>query len=125
MIYLASPLTHINPAVRDLRILETRHACAILAEHGEDFISPVLHGEAYGDLLRIDVDHAWWMRRCLPLLEVCTAVHVLPLPGWSESRGVQIEIEAGKRFGLPIVNRADLAEAARMRAGEPSWRERA
>lgn len=124
MIFLTSPLTHPDLAVYERRMLETRHACAILAERDEDFISPVLLGEAYGELLRIDVDHAWWMRRCLPLLEVCTAVHVLPLPGWSESRGVQIEIEAGKRFGLPIVNRLELAEAARVRAGEPTWRER-
>lgn len=125
MIFLTSPLTHPNPEVFARRVLETRHACAILAERGEHFVSPVLMGEAYGDLLQIDVDHAWWMARCLPLLEVCTAVHVLPLPGWSESRGVRLEIEHGKRYGLPIVNRVELAEAAMVRAGEPSWRERA
>ncbi len=125
MIFLTSPLTHPNPEVFARRVLETRHACAILAERGEHFVSPVLMGEAYGDLLRIDVDHAWWMTRCLPLLEVCTALHVLPLPGWSESRGVSIEIAHGKRYGLPIINRLELAEAAMLRAGEPSWRERA
>jgi len=125
MIFLTSPLTHSDPDIWARRVLETRHACAILAERGEHFISPVLLGEAYDELLRIDVDHAWWMGRCLPLLEVCTEVHVLPLPGWRESRGVALEVDAGKRYGLPIVNRLELAEAARVRAGEPSWRERA
>lgn len=125
MIFLSSPLAHADPAVSERRILETRQACAILAERGEHFISPVLMGESYGSLLRVDVDHAWWMARCLPLLEACTEVHVLPLPGWSESRGVEIEVATAKQFRLPVINRVELAEAAMMRAGEPSWRERA
>jgi hypothetical protein len=125
MIFLTSPLTHANPEVFALRLLETRHACAILAERGEHFISPVLMGEGYAGQLRVDINHAWWMVRCLPLLEVCEAVHILPLPGWSESRGLAIEVAAAKRFRLPVINRVELAEAAMVRAGEPSWRERA
>jgi hypothetical protein len=122
MLYLISPLTHSDPAVVVRRLEITRAAGSILAERGVDFVSGVLLGDAYVEALRVEVDHAWWMRRCLPLLRVCDRAGVLPIPGWGESNGVRDEISEAKLYRLPVETMLELYDAAAERAGLPDWR---
>ncbi len=123
MLYLISPYTHDDPEVMAQRLLITRAAGAILAERGVHFISGVLLGDAYAAALRVEVDHAWWMGRCLPLLDVCDRAGVLPLPGWRDSAGVAAEIAAAQGYRLTVETMIELYDAALERAGLPTWKD--
>ena len=42
------------------------------------------------------------MGHCLQMLNHARELWVLQLPGWRESRGVQIEIDRARSLGIPI-----------------------
>jgi nucleoside 2-deoxyribosyltransferase len=111
MIYLASPYTHLDSAVRQNRFEAVCHATAALIRQGEVVYSPIVHGHPlcqYG----LPIDWAFWEEYDLAFLEKCDRIVVLKLDGWQESVGVQAEIEAARQLGKPIAffNARDVTE---------------
>lgn len=102
MIYICSPYSAADPAVRQWRFEVVCRATATMLKAGLITISPIVASHplvAHGlDAL----DHEFWMRVDRPLLDACTAVAVLMLPGWRESKGVAEEIRIAKASGKPI-----------------------
>lgn len=101
MIYLASPYTDSEPAVRDLRFRAACAATVSLILAGEAVFAPVVYGH---QLVQFCVPMNWsfWQRTDRELLARCDEVVVLTLDGWRESEGVQAEIEIAKELGKPI-----------------------
>ena len=101
MIYLASPYTHPDPAVRELRFQAACAATAALIHAGHAVYSPVVHSHpltAYG----LPSEWAFWGRTDLPHLEICEELVVLTLDGWEESTGVQAEMRHARVLGKPV-----------------------
>jgi hypothetical protein len=99
MIFLASPYSHPDPAVREQRYVAACKAAAMLLRQGVDIVfSPIAHnhGIAIHGGLGLDAD-AWW-EQSEAMLRVCDDVVVLMIPGWGESVGVQQEIRESRRF---------------------------
>lgn len=102
MIYLASPYTHPDPAVRETRFQAACRQAAEMFRCGIPVFSPIAYSHA---IAAHDLPLEWdfWARFDRAFLEVCAEVWVLTLDGWRESRGVQAEIELAHELGKPVV----------------------
>jgi hypothetical protein len=110
MIYLASPYSHRDPAVRQHRFDAVCRVAAELIRHGAVVYSPIVHGHP---LCRYDLptDWAFWQEYDLAFLKKCDRIVVLRLDGWQESVGVRAEVEAAARLGK-LVNYLDAPQQA-------------
>jgi hypothetical protein len=101
MIYLASPYSHSDPAVREFRFREACRAAAKFMRCGQPVFSPIAHGHCictYG----LPTDWRFWEPFDRRQLERCDEVVVLMLDGWRESVGVQAEIRIAAESGKPV-----------------------
>lgn len=91
MIYLVSPYSDPDLAVRQQRFEAACAATAALLRAGHRVISPVVYGHP---LTQFGLPGGWsfWERHARWHLERCDEVVVLMLDGWNESEGVQAEI---------------------------------
>lgn len=103
MIYLASPYSHPDAAVRQSRYEAACEAAGVLARHGYHVFSPIAH--SHGIALHGGTGGSWedWERQDLVMLAKASAFVLLPLEGWKESHGVRVEAEHAARQGLPML----------------------
>ena len=101
MIYLASPYSHPDPAIREARFQVACQTAAELIRIGEVVFSPIAHSHpiaAYG----LPSDWRFWERHDLEHLARCDEVVVLTLDGWRDSEGVQREIRIARGLRKPL-----------------------
>ncbi len=101
MIYLASPYSHPDSAVREQRFRAVCQAAARLMRKGEVVFSPIAHGHPIA-LHGLPTDWRFWERHDREQLMRCDEVVVLMLDGWRESEGVQAEIRIAAEFRKPV-----------------------
>jgi nucleoside 2-deoxyribosyltransferase len=101
MIYLASPYSHVDPAVREQRFCAACQAAVALLHAGRVVFSPIAHSHP---LAQHGLPGNWhfWERYDRAFLERCDEVLVLMLDGWEESVGVQAEIRIARELGKPV-----------------------
>jgi hypothetical protein len=102
VIYLASPYSHPDPAVRRRRFKAACRAAAAMLTKGLMVYSPIVHSAPIAACGLDDMDHDFWMHVDRPYLEWCTIVMVMTLDGWRESRGVSAEIAAARSMRKPV-----------------------
>lgn len=103
-IYLASPYSHPDPAVREARY---KAACKKAAEYlveGKPVFAPIVHSHPLTEFMapELCMDFDFWMRADLAILKDAAELHVLMLDGWHTSRGVNREVEYADQIGIPI-----------------------
>jgi len=101
VIYLASPYTHADPAVRQQRFEAVCRVAAGMIRSGKTVFSPIAHSHAlvqYG----LPVEWQAWAEHDRRFLEACEELVVLMLDGWRESVGVQSEIAIARKLGKPV-----------------------
>jgi nucleoside 2-deoxyribosyltransferase len=101
MIYLASPYSHSDPAVREARFQQVCRAAAALIRTGHPAFSPIAHSHpiaAYG----LPTDWAYWERDARLHLNASAEVVVLTLDGWQQSVGIAAEIAIAAELGKPV-----------------------
>jgi len=100
--YVSSPYSDSDPAVREHRYEAACSATAMLLRAGLAAFSPVVHSHP---LTRHGLPGDWefWQRYDRACLEACTGVAVLMLEGWKESKGVQAEIAMARELGKPVI----------------------
>lgn len=101
MIYLASPYSHPDPAVRQKRYEQTMAAQAYLLRQGQHVYSPIVACHPMALAHDLPTDAAWWAEYNLDMLTRCSDVYVLCLNGWEKSKGVAQEIEWAKEQLIP------------------------
>lgn len=101
MIYLASPYSHPDPAVREQRFRAACRATVALLCAGEHVFSPIVHSHP---LVAFAMPTAWafWERIDRAHLERCDEVMVLMLDGWAHSVGVREELRIARELGRPV-----------------------
>jgi hypothetical protein len=101
MIYLASPYSHPDPAVRQQRFDVACRATAALVRAGQVVFAPVVHNHP---LVAHGLPTGWdfWERIDRHFLARCDEVVVLKIDGWRESAGVQAEIRIAGELGKPV-----------------------
>ncbi len=101
MIYLASPYTHPDQAVREQRFDAACVATASLMRAGKSVFSPIVHSHPlvrYG----LPVEWEFWQTHDCEHLKRSDCLIVLTLDGWETSRGVQAEIKIASDMEIPI-----------------------
>ena len=101
MIYVASPYSDDDPAVRHARFEAACRITAELIRQGKCVFAPVPYTHnlcRYG----LPLDWKYWQRIDLEFLAMCSEVVVLKLPDWQRSVGVKAEIATARALGKPI-----------------------
>ena len=93
MIYLASPYTHQDPAVRAERTRRVTEAFITLRRRGHPIISPIAAFAPLAELHGLAGDAAAWWDINRKLLEASEELWLLPLADWQASAGVRQEID--------------------------------
>ncbi len=93
MIYLASPYSHPNPAVRRKRF-EIARAFVMekQAELGTAIFSPIVYCHQFAEEFGAPTDAMSWSKINIGFMQASSELMVLCLPGWEESKGVTEEI---------------------------------
>lgn len=102
MIYIASPYSHEDPAVREHRFREACRMTAALVHAGHVVFSPIVHSVPLADY-GLPNTWAFWRHQDQVYLERCDTLVVLMLPGWQESVGVAGEIQIARELGKPTI----------------------
>lgn len=101
MIYLASPYTYADAAVRGERFRAACRAAAMLMRQGRVVFAPIVHGHplvAEG----LPIEWPWWEQFDREHLSRCDEIVVLMLDSWQTSTGVQAEIRIAEELGKPV-----------------------
>lgn len=105
VIYIACPYSSKHKGTRTRRTFIATAWANYLMQKPESPIvfSPLTHFHPIAEVGDLPTEWCYWERQDLFFLEKCTTLHVLCLPSWIKSRGVQAEIAAAKRFGKIII----------------------
>ena len=102
MIYLASPYSHKDKDVQNLRAHQVSKMAARLMREGYHIFSPVAHGV---QLAQHGLPHGYeefWKPYCIDMLKRCDRLVVLILRDWHLSVGVMDEIAYAVKNGIPV-----------------------
>ena len=99
LIYLAAPLGHPDPAVRQERFDSVNRYCGFLIRQHELVFSPLslgasLDGEA--------ISNSAWYALGLQMLSRCDELRILGLDGWQDSVGVILETRYARQLRIPV-----------------------
>jgi hypothetical protein len=110
IVYIASPYSHSDAAVREKNYQLVSKYTAELIAGGQTAISPIAYGHPLLSFTDMPSDWEFWQSFCLDFLRVCSSIHVLRIPGWDQSRGVAEEIAFAQKLGIPVyhINPDDL-----------------
>jgi nucleoside 2-deoxyribosyltransferase len=104
ILYLASPYSHPEQHVRELRFREACEAAAILMKKGWVVFSPIAHSHPVSVHGHLDgLDHEFWLRQDFALLDCADTLAVLCLDGWAQSKGTRAEINHATIRGIPVI----------------------
>lgn len=106
-VYLAGPYTHHDKAVEQERFEALTSLTGYLMEVSQEplaFYSPITHGHAVvkhtPNISRMR-EHDFWMHQCYAMLRRARLLVVVPMPGWKESKGVNMEISWAVQHNIP------------------------
>lgn len=100
--YLASPYSHPDKDVQEIRAFEANRLSGLFMEKGIYVVSTIWCCHKCSVDRSLPGDHVWWMGYDRSFIEPAAGVLVLCMPGWKESKGVKYEIELAKEFGKPV-----------------------
>jgi len=98
-IYLAIPYSGITEKSFEV-------SCKLAVKYmkeGKIVFSPIVHSHPLTEYGAPQMDHDFWMRQDLAVLENCDELYVVCLPGWETSKGVSIEVDFADQRDIPIV----------------------
>jgi len=103
MIYLASPYSHPDPAVREARFDAVSRKAGELMRAGWNVFSPISHMHPIAVRGGLPLGWDFWQAYDREMISACDSLMVFKLDGWKESKGVQAEIEIEQSLGLPVM----------------------
>ena len=110
MIYLASPYTHHDPAIRQARFEAACRAAGAILRSGEQVFSPIAHSHPIAELCELPKAFDWWQPNNHAWLDRCNILVVLRLDGWDRSAGVRVETEHAKAAGKLVMYMAEVTD---------------
>lgn len=103
MIYIASPYTHKDEQIRNLRYKQVHRYTRLCMFRGEIVFSPIVYGHEFALIDQRAITHDYWLRFNEHMLLTAHQLRVLQLPGWDRSVGVQAEIAFADHNNIPVV----------------------
>lgn len=102
LIYLASPYTNPDNAIREKNYELISEIAAVLTAQGYVVFSPISYGHNLIKFKDMPSDWVFWFDFCVTFLLKCDILIVYKIPGWESSVGVQQEIEIASKHCIPI-----------------------
>ena len=102
MIYFATPYSHPDKAVQEIRFKQVTYATGVLMQCGYHVLSPITHGYPIAGAGDLPHGFEFWEELCKKQIAACRQVWILGLQGWKESTGVTSEQKIARYFGKPI-----------------------
>ena len=98
-IYLAAPLGHPDPSVRQDRFDNVNKYCGYLIRQHSLVFSPLSLGTSLDEYA---ISNSTWYARGLQMLSRCDELRILGLDVWQESVGVTLETMYARQLCLPV-----------------------
>ena len=94
LVYVASPLTHSDPAIRQKRFEAVRDYIGKKYKEGNQnmHFSPILYSYEIGQLFTLPHTANFWENIDHVILSKCDKLEILTIEGWDTSVGVQMEM---------------------------------
>lgn len=102
MIYLASPYTHPEAEVREIRYREVMAQAHRMVMEGQLVYSPIVHFHEMSIQHKMPKDWSYWKNVCEGMLAYSTSLVIYKIPGWDSSEGILAEIKFAESLHLPI-----------------------
>lgn len=102
LIYLATPYSHPDKAVRLARFEAVNRFAAKLMAEGRHVYSPISHTHPIAEAGGLPLGWEYWDIYDRTMMSACSGMIVFCQPGWSESKGVTAEIEIATEMNLEI-----------------------
>ena len=104
MIYLASPYTHKQPEVEQLRYEQVMDITAHLMGLNCPVFSPIVHCHILAKKYKLPTDFSYWQSYSESAIVSCESFMIAAIDGWKDSRGVRTEykfaVNEDKRISL-------------------------
>jgi hypothetical protein len=110
-IYLAIPYSHEDENVRIERFKIANLEAGLLMIEGHLVFSPISHTHPIALACKLPLGFDFWEQYDQSFIMWCDEVHVIRLPGWKSSKGVQREIKYAMSIGKKIIYQDPLAGA--------------
>ena len=101
-VYLASPYTHQDAFVREVRYLEAAKAMQFLLAEKIWVYSPIVHCHELAKTALLPREFRFWREYNIAMLGCSSMMAVLQLPGWEKSEGLKDELQDSLVNGRPI-----------------------
>lgn len=102
LIYLASPYSHPDRAVRQARFRIANRVAAELMTRGSLIFSPLSMSVPIAEEAGLPDDWSFWSVFDRALISRCQKMIVIDIEGLAESVGVRAEIAIANELGIPV-----------------------
>lgn len=102
-VYLASPYSHPDPFVREMRYLWTMKELGGFLKNGVHVYSPIVHCHELAKVADLPRDAGFWESYNFAMLERAQQLWLLMLPGWEQSVGCKAEVAHAKFLGKVLL----------------------
>jgi len=99
LIYLAAPLGHPEPSMRQERFESVNSYCGYLIRQRVLVFSPLSLGASFDEDA---ISNSAWYALGLQMLARCEELRILALDGWEESVGVSLETRYARQLSIPV-----------------------
>jgi len=100
-IYLASPYSGTD-FEQELRYEHVKLAVKFMVEEKLAVYSPILHCHDLARTYKLPTDATYWELVNSGFINNCSELWVLMLPGWEESRGIELELQYARLLEKPV-----------------------
>lgn len=101
MIYLASPFSSGLPTIVEERYSKTVQFTLQAIANGYPLFSPIVYFKPLASALKLPDDAGFWHNMNMEFLRKAEMIWVLRLPGWDQSKGMQVELRVAKMLNMP------------------------
>jgi hypothetical protein len=102
LIYLASPYSHKDPVVKELRFRSAARIGAKMMAAGKYIFSPISHTHPIALAGKLPGEWQFWEGYDRVMIKCCQRLTVAKIDGWETSTGVQAEIKIANELGIPV-----------------------
>ena len=99
LIYLAAPLGHTDPRIRQARFESVNRYCGYLIRRRVLVFSPLSFGASLDEDA---IPNSAWYALGLQMLARCDELRILAMDGWEESVGVSLETRYARQLRIPV-----------------------
>lgn len=103
LIYLATPYSDPDHAVRESRFIEATRIAALLMSNGVYLFCPIAHTHPIAMAGNLPPGWDYWQAYDRAMLFACNELWVVKMPGWDKSTGIAGEIRIATELGLKTV----------------------